>query len=177
MRTVALLIPALLLVPTDAFAGGVGVMATGGLHAAKAYYYSPSGQQGIDNQNRPNFGGGLEVTIGDSDDRINGLMRLYANTDLPTTIPTVSGIDPADAIYPPAHEQDPRVDGVATMGVQWGLYGDPSRAQLIATTLFGSAFATRDNLEYFIGDIGVGGTYTVNSRYQFVGLISEFNII
>lgn len=155
-----------------AFAGGVGIMGTGGLHEAKAYYYDDLGRQGIDTQQRPNAGFGGEVLLGDKDDRIQGLMRIYANVDWPTNEPTLSGVDADEAIYPAAHLEAPRVDGTITMGVQWGLWGDPTGFQLTATTLFGSAFITPDNLEHLIAEGGVGATYMMSDRLQLAGTLA-----
>jgi hypothetical protein len=155
-----------------AFAGGVGIMGSGGLHEAKAYYYDNLGRQGIDTQQRPNAGFGAEVLLGDKDDRIMGLMRIYSNVDWPTNEPTLSGVDPEDATYPAAHLEAPRLDGTISMGVQWGLWGDPTGFQLIGTTVFGSAFITPDNLEYLIAEAGVGGTYMLNERFQLAGTVA-----
>lgn len=157
---------------TPALAGGVGVMTTGGMHEAKAYYYDNLGRQGIDTQQRPNAGFGAEVMLGDKDDRIMGLMRVYTNVDWPTEEPTLDGVSEEDAIYPEAHLEAPRLDGTITMGVQWGLWGDPSGFQLVATTMFGSAFITPDNLEYLIAEGGVGANYMVNERFQLAGTVA-----
>lgn len=155
-----------------AFAGGVGIMGTGGLHEAKAYYYDNLGRQGVDTQQRPNAGFGVEVMLGDKDDRIMGLMRLYTNTDWPTNEPTLSGVSAEDATYPAAHLESPRTDGSISMGIQWGLWGDPTGFQLIGTTMFGSAFITPDNLEYGIAELGVGASYMMNDRFQFAGTLA-----
>lgn len=169
MRSLAIF--AGLLFAAPAYAGGVGLMATGGIHEGSAYYYSANGVQGIDTQNRPNTGFGAEILLGDKDDRINGLMRAYINMDWPLNEPTTVGITLEEATYPAAHLEPVRADGVITMGIQWGLFGDPTGLQLIGTTMFGSAFATPDNLEYFIAELGVGGTYTLNDQLQLTGSI------
>ena len=152
-----------------AFAGGIGVTGTGGFHEAKAYYYDDLGRQGVDTQQRPNAGFGGEVLLGDKDDRVQGLMRLYANVDWPTNDPTLSGVTAEEATFSAAAEEAPRLDGTITMGVQWGLWGDPTGFQLTATTLFGSAFITPDNLEYLIAEGGVGATYMMSERMQLAG--------
>ncbi|MEL6348958.1 MAG: hypothetical protein AAFV53_37990 [Myxococcota bacterium] len=170
MRTIAAL--TLMFFTTPAFAGGIGLIGQGGVHSARAYYYSESGQQGIDNQIRPNFGGGMEVLLGDSSDRIQGIIRLYANLDAPLNDPETEGISQDEAIFPAASEVGLRTDGVCTMGVQWGLLGDPDGTQLILTSLIGSAFITRDNLEYLVAEVGIGGTYTINNQLQFFGTLN-----
>ncbi|MFT5683631.1 MAG: hypothetical protein ACI8RZ_004563, partial [Myxococcota bacterium] len=53
-----------------------------------------------------------------------------------------------------------------------GLWGDPTSFQLIATTLFGSAFITPDNLEYLVAEGGVGAAYMVNERFQLAGTVA-----
>ncbi|MFT5686575.1 MAG: hypothetical protein ACI8RZ_007531, partial [Myxococcota bacterium] len=109
-----LTIPVLLSAATfsaPAFAGGVGIMTTGGLHEAKAYYYDDLGRQGVDTQQRPNAGFGAEVMLGDKDDRIMGLMRIYSNVDWPKNEPTLDGVSEDEAIYPAAHLDAPRQDG------------------------------------------------------------------
>lgn len=171
MRATPVLIALAALLPTTAHAGGFGLIASGGFHGAKSYYYNSNLQQGVDNQLRPNGAFGGEVLIGDKDDRINGIMRLYANIDANPVDPTLSGVDPSDAIFP-VYEESTRTDLATTMGVQWGLYGEPDRTQLVLTTMFGSAFATVDNLEYAIGDVGIGGTMMLGDTVQLVGTIN-----
>jgi len=152
-----------------AFAGGFGLLANGGMHAAPAYYYAPSGAQGVDNQFRPNVGYGAEILIGDSDDRILGVMRAYINNDWPTTAPNVT-IE--DAAIPPADEQDIRFDGIITIGAQWGIWGEPLGFQLIATSMIGCAAATIDNLEYLIAEGGIGVTYNLSEQMQLASTIA-----
>lgn len=165
MRTLPALVALAALLPATANAGGIGLIANGGAHGTQAYYYNRNLQQGIDNQQRPNFGGGGEVIIGDKDDRVIGLMRMYGNVDFNPTEPTLEGVSASSATFP-TYEEATRADLVATMGIQWGLLGEPDGKQLILTTLFGSAFATVDNLEYAIGEVGVGGTMMLNDNFQ-----------
>lgn len=165
MRTLPALVTLAALLPATASAGGFGVLVNGGVHGTKAYYYNNNLQQGIDNQQRPNYGGGGEVIIGDKDDRVIGLMRMYGNVDFNPVEPTLEGVTAANATFP-TYGEATRSDLVATMGIQWGLLGEPDGQQLVLTTLFGSAFATRDNLEYAIGEVGVGGTMMLNDTLQ-----------
>jgi hypothetical protein len=155
-----------------AFAGGIGILGTGGMHEAKAYYYDDLGRQGIDNQQRPNAGFGAEVILGDKDDRILGLMRIYSNVDWPTNEPTLSGVSADEAIYPAAHLEAPSLEGACTMGVQWGIWGDPSGFQLVGTTVFGSTFITPDNSEYLIAEAGVGVTQMMSDRMMLSGTLN-----
>jgi hypothetical protein len=171
MRTLSALVAIAALTPTTALAGGFGLVASGGLHGVEAYYYNSALQQGVDNQLRPNFAGGGEVIIGDRKDRINGIMRMYANIDYNPTTPDLEGVSAADAVFP-VYDETTRTDITATMGIQWGLYGDPEMRQLVLTTMFGSAFGTIDNLEYAIGDIGIGGTMMLTETIQLAGTVN-----
>src|SRR5262245_8365116 len=56
-----------------AHAGGLGIVATGGMHTDRAYYYNAEGEQGIDNQTLPQAGIGIEGLLGDRDDKILGM--------------------------------------------------------------------------------------------------------
>jgi hypothetical protein len=171
MRTLPALLILAALTPASALAGGVGLFGSAGVHGTKAYYYNSNLQQGVDIQQRPDASFGGEVIIGDKDDRISGIMRLYSNTDFNPTEPTLEGVTKADAIYP-TYDETTRTDLIATMGVQWGLYGEPDGRQLILTTLFGSAFATLDNLEYAIGEVGIGGTMMLSENLQLAGTLN-----
>ena len=151
----------------DAHAGAIGVMGTAGLHDARAYYYRDDGEQGVDVQSRPNVGGGLEILLGDKDDKIQGLGRMYLLSDWPVNDPDLSNEDQSyDYVYPPASEQGHHNAGVMAVGIQWGLFGDPSGFQLLLTTLGGAGFATIDNLEFAMFEVGIGGAYTIADRIQ-----------
>ncbi len=160
---------AMLAAPTSALAGGIGLLGSGGIHQATAYYYQNGDPdlQGKDVQMRPNAGFGGELIIGDRDDRVLGLMRLSFNGDWPVNEPDTSAEDQShEYIYPPAHEQGVRQVGTLLVGIQWGLWGDPTGFQLTAVTLAGSGFATLDNTEYLIIDPGLGFTYGFNKGVQ-----------
>ena len=64
------------------------------------------------------------------------------------------------------------MEGAVTMGVQWGLWGDPGGFQLIGTTVFGSTFITRDNSEYLIAEAGVGVSHMMSDRLQLSGTLN-----
>jgi hypothetical protein len=145
-------------------AGGVGIVATGGLHTDRAYYYNREGDQGIDNQTLPQAGIGLEGLLGDRDDKILGIMRLYWLREAPPNNPDTQGVE--NAVHPDYDALDPRDIGVAEIGVQWGLLGDPNGLQLVLSTLVGTGFITTDNTQFFLGDAGIGGTYTVGEGIQ-----------
>ncbi len=161
---------ALLGASQPALAGGVGFIGTAGVHTARAYYYNDEGQQGIDLQARPNMGAGLEVVLGDRDDRIQGVVRLYSLTDWPLNDPDLSKEDPSyDYTFPPESSQPKKTTGALTAGVQWGLWGDPEGLEIVAHTLVGSGFLSKDNLEFLILEPGAGATWRMNDRVQLVG--------
>jgi hypothetical protein len=155
------------LLPLSASAGGIGVIASGGIHEGRAPYYRSDGLQGIDVQQRPNAGVGGEALLGDKDDKIQGVVRLYVLSDWPLNEPDVSN-ESSDYEYTwPAHEDLPiKHQGAIMVGVQWGILGDPGGFQFTATSLVGSGFATMDNLEFFMIEPGVGVTYMLNERLQ-----------
>lgn len=167
MRTLPLIIAALALSSSTAHAGGLGLLATGGMHTERAYYYDTDGNQGIDSQVRPNGGFGGELLLGDKDDKVIGFGRFYLLSDTPTTEPDTQGI--SDAVYPDAHLQGAEHMGVMTVGIQWSLWGDPSGLQVVLNSLAGSGFVTVDNLEFLLVEVGGGGTYALNERLQVYG--------
>ena len=150
-----------------ALAGGIGVVGTAGFHQVNAPYYRSDGEQGIDSQIRPNFGYGAELMLGDKDDRIQGLARLFAVSDAPPNEPDTSGeSSDYEYVFPAHHEQGNETSGVLLVGVQWGILGDPAGLQLVANTVGGAAFATRNNTEFVMVEGAVGGTYAINDRLQ-----------
>lgn len=157
---------------STASAGGLGVIGTGGLHTAKAYYYDENGEQGIDPQVRPNAGFGIEGLLGSRDDRIIGLFRAYLVSDAPIATPDTAGLDPSTLQMPDYASLGWNSRGAMTMGVQWGLYGDPESFELTLTTLVGSGFVTRDSTEFLLADVGPGVTWNINQNLQLMGELS-----
>lgn len=173
MRFAPLLGSALLLAASSAaFAGGLGVVATGGMHTAKAYYYDEKLDQGVDRQTRPNGGAGVEAVLGAKDDRIQGVMRVYLLADAPTTAPDIGDLDPTTVQYPDTESQGWGTKGVATMGVQWTVWGDPTAFQLKVDSLIGAGFATPDSLEFLVVEAGPGVTYMVGDRLQLTSTLA-----
>jgi len=153
-----------------AHAGGLGVLTHAGFHAQNAYFYNQAGDQGIDKQYRPNYGAGLDILVGDKDDKVIGLLRgAWVANAAPTRPDTGSTENP---IIPPAHMQGAHHVGSLGLGVQWGLLGDPTGAQLTTTTVVGSGFITTDNTEYVFIEVGVGGTYNLADNLQAHGTIA-----
>jgi hypothetical protein len=167
--TVSILATALFLLsatPT-AHAGGLGLITQVGTHQERAYYYSTaSGKQAIDSQTRLNSGTGIEGLLGDRDDKIQGLLRMSWSADSAPKAPDTDGA--ANVEYPDAHKQGTRHVGTLTLGIQWGVLGDPSEMQLVINSLVGSGFITVDNTEYMILETGVGGTYNFTPEIQAV---------
>jgi len=156
----------------NAYAGAFGILGHGGAYEGKAYYYRSDGLQGIDSQFRPAAGFGFETLLGDKDDRLIGQLRLSWNHDWPLNDPnyTVTNDDngePYSYTHPDYSSTTGRNDGLISVGLQWGLWGEPTGFQVIASTAFASGFWTVDNLEYFIFEVGPGVTYTINDQYQF----------
>ena len=160
---------ALSLTPTTAEAGGVGVTLSGGFHQDRVYYYNEEGEQGIDTQLPMNTGWGGELLLGDRDNRVLGIVRGYVARDAPlkNPDPQALGESPGEYVYPNVEKDGPTTRGAASVGMQWGIWGDPNGFQVIATSLIGSQFWTVDNLETAIFQAGVGVSHTVNERYQF----------
>lgn len=155
-----------LLLPAPAFAGGLGLFATGGLHGDRVFYYQPDPEGNLVQadpvtQTNPNFGGGLELILGDRDNRIQGIFRGYFLQDGPqndsfsTKDTDVFNIRTA-----------PRNIGVIAGGIQWGLFGEPTGLQLVLDTTVGSGFLTQDFSEFVTVDAQVGGTYMINRKVQ-----------
>ena len=129
---------------STAYAGAIGLNTTAGLHQQRAYYYSQDGgEQGIDNQYRPNYGVGLELMVGDKDEKVQGILRMNWLQDSPLNEPDTGNVK--DPVFPPAHEQDPRNVGALGLGVQWGVLGDPTGTQLNVSAVVGTGFITTDN--------------------------------
>jgi hypothetical protein len=160
------------LVAAPAHAGGIGVIGSGGIQSAKAYYYNLEGDQGVDTQFRPSTSVGGEAILGDPDDKFIGVVRLYGTWNSPVTNPEVAGAcdgTTGDLVCPDYDSVEADPVGALTIGVQWGLLGDPRGFQFGVAAMLGSAFATPDNLEYFIGEPGAFVTYTMGERYQLYG--------
>lgn len=173
MRSLPVLgIVGLFLGSSPAFAGGVGLVTTGGIHATRAYYYKLSGEQGIDQQIRPNGGIGLEGILGDRDERIQGLMRLYVLSDAPVTDPDIGDLSADQVVYPAASEQGATTKGLMSVGVQFGVYGDPDGFQIVVDGLLGSCFITDDSLQFLQVDVGPGVTWNATQALQLYGTVA-----
>ena len=154
----------------SAYAGGLGLFTQAGIHQGYAFYYDIYGAQGVDSQLLPHYGVGLEGILGDKDDRLKGIFRLSWNQDQPLMAPDLPA--EGDYFFPDENTKGARNDGLISIGLQWGLWGEPTEFELIATTLLTSGFWTVDSLEYFVVDVGFGATYSPSTNMQFYGVAS-----
>lgn len=153
-------------------AGSFGWYGQSGLHEGKAYYYRSDGKQGVDSQFRPHAGTGFEMMLGDKDDRLIGQVRMGWNHDWALNNPTYTVTEDEDGVpytytHPDYESVANRNDGLISVGLQWGLWGEPTGFQVIGLTALTAGFWTVDNLEYFSPEVGAGVTYTMADQIQF----------
>ena len=158
---------------TSALAGGIGLLGTGGFHQARVYYYDVEETQYLNRQNQLNAGFGIEAVLGDKDERFLGVARGYYMIDTPPTGPEAPLVD--DPIY--AIPEGPTHIGVATVGVHWGVIGDPTGFQAHIASAVGAGIVTVDNSsnaenlegsnqEFLIGEAGIGAHYHFANNMQ-----------
>ena len=133
---------------STAHAGGVGLLGTGGMHAERVYFYDADDNQFLQTQYSPNFGGGITLMLGDRDDRLVGHMRFYYQADAApySDVFELGGVPDGfegDVAYVATRgcvevegkiacpEEDAYVNGrrnigMAAVGLQWTLFGDPT---------------------------------------------------
>lgn len=162
---------------SNANAGSFGLYGSGGIHEGKAYYYRSDDLQGVDSQFRPHAGTGFEMMLGDKDNKLIGQVRLAWNQDWSLNDPTYTVTKDEDGndytyVHPDYASEENRNDGIISVGLQWGLWGEPTALQIIGVTAFSSGFWTVDSLEYFMPELGLGATYTINEQYQFHSTVS-----
>lgn len=161
---------ALLSVSSPSWAGGLGLLTTGGLHQTRAYYYDDDGNQGIDSQTRMNYGAGLIAMLGDRDDKVQGVMKLWYLQDQAQAVPDTGSTE--NAIFPDEAGKGPTHLGMFTAGVQWGLYGDPGKFLLTLETHAGSGFATEDAREFLLLQAGPGVTWAATDSLVLFGNVT-----
>lgn len=167
-----LLAAPLLAAPLPALAGGIGLVTTGGGHLDNVYGYEQNtvtgewSQKVSETQLGPNFGGGLEVVLGDRDNRTLGVFRVFYLQDAPQQ-PVDGYVLPAEGATKVSPVRDvPLHNGVITGGLQWGLLGDPTALQLTVVADLGAGLFTEDLTMFITGDAGVGGTWMPDRRIQ-----------
>jgi hypothetical protein len=168
-----------LMVAAPAYAGGLGIIGTVGARQDEVAFYSSADTEtfGGDGdpivyddindyerfsitQNRPFWGGGLELLLGDRDDMIQGSFRFYYQQDSPQLDPAslTSLVDPDYVVA--AYQEDPRHVGVGVIGLNIGLVEVASdRLRIGAAAHIGAGFVTLDHTEYFLGSVGPEVTY------------------
>ena len=177
---------ALALLSDPAEAGGLGVVATGGAHTEQVYYYSSRSPEGAPysdledydqydmTQTLPNFGGGLELVLGDRDDRIVGLFRFYYNMDGAQKDPASLDSDQRGDETTPVASEDvvanvrdtARHIGIGSVGLSWGFLGDPGGFQFGAVGQVGAGLVTIDHTEFLLVGLGPMVTYKFARQAQ-----------
>ncbi len=153
-----------------ALAGGLGLMGAAGMHQENVYFYDNSDTQYLQVQYQPSYGSGLYVMLGDRDDRVQGVMKMYWLRDAPPSYdvgPLPDGFDGDEAII--ALREDSRDIGIATAGIQWSLFGDPAGLSVNLLTNIGAAAVTRDLTEFAYAEIGPGVSFALDSSIQVFG--------
>ena len=151
-----------LFLSTNAFAGGVGLLTTGGMYSETVYFYDSSKefQQYQQPQTIGTYGTGVEAVIGDRDDKIMGVARFYWLQETPQQDPSTSTslVDAEDVVA--NWREDARNVGIFTVGLQ-GTYWRKNKLSLNATVMLGSGFLTTDNSEFFLAEAGAGVSYRI----------------
>ncbi|MFZ5476284.1 MAG: hypothetical protein ACOZNI_05860 [Myxococcota bacterium] len=175
------LAPALVLaaLPLPAWAGGIGVIGNYGMHGDTVYpyYMKDNGdfeQCDPQHQMNGNFGGGIEVVLGDRDNKILGIFRGYYIQDAAQRAPRAGGeckqpvfddgTQPDGLTY--AIRETGRDVGVINAGLQFGVLGDPNNIQLTIVNTYGAGLYTNDLTEFATVELGVGGTWMAERRVQ-----------
>lgn len=163
-----------LALPIPALAGGLGLMATGGGHSDRVYYYTYDDLTESYTQQEPmdymglDFGGGIEAVLGDRDNRVLGVFRAYYIQDAPQKEPEATGGE--TLVY--NIRSEPRPVGMVNAGVQFGVLGDPANLQFIIVGTLGSGFLTTDWSEFLTAEVGVGGTYMLARNVQLAATVN-----
>lgn len=181
---------AALLFASPAWAGGVGLVLNGGMHTDRVYYYSDTentdeGPVLLEDQDLwPQYelattvvhaGSGLEILLGDRDDKIMGLFRFYGVADMPQLDPMtldVSDLDAEITSMDTVHSNvrdEIEVFGVASVGLNWGVFGNPDTAQLGFTAQLGSGFLAQNHNEFLQANLGPMVTWKVARQVQLFG--------
>jgi len=165
---------------TDALAGGIAPIVTGGFHTEPVYFYSSATDAGagppianpIDyeqykvTQAIGNFGSGLELMLGDRDDLVQGVFRLYWLMDGPQYDPSGSGIVDEDFVVT-QHRTGLRHIGTGTVGVQWGVFrAAQDKLKLGISLHVGSGFLTRNRTEFLLAQTGLNIGYTATRTLE-----------
>lgn len=175
MRPILPLALLALAAPLPALAGGVGLVATAGLHGDRVYAYEIDeiGQETqLDPQNQinPNFGGGLEIVLGDKDLKVAGIFRGFYLQDAAQQEPVKP--DGLEGEFAFNVRDEPKDIGVITAGLQWGVLGDPGALQMTVVGTIGAGVFTEAMDGYVTAEAGVGGTWMAARRVQVVASVT-----
>lgn len=167
----------LALMSNPAEAGGIGLITTAGTHRDVFYAYDLSDTQYEIARQAPHYGGGLQMVLGDANDKFVGTARLWFQQD---AAQKGAGVQAAareqgwkatdeegnanDLTF--AFRDTPRSLGLATAGVQWRLWGEPLGFQLNLITNVGAGVMTADSTEFVLTQVGPGVHYTLNDKIQ-----------
>lgn len=161
------------LLATPASAGGVGVVGTGGFFAERVWYYDAQETQYQTRQPIPMGGTGLDLMLGDRDDRIVGVARFYWNMELPEPDLTQRPLEGTGPYETPRRENVSHT-GIFAVGLQAGVVGDPEKAMFTVNGAVGSGFMTTDHREYVFGELGVGGTARLSPQVELFGSVNGY---
>ena len=157
-----------ILLSSNAFAGGIGLLGTGGMYSESVYFYDSSKefQQYSQTQTIGTYGTGVEFALGDRDDKIMGLARWYWIQETPQTDPAkTTGLVDAENVVANIRDTTRNV-GVFSVGLQW-TYWEKNKTRLNVNAMFGSGFLTTDHSEFFIAEAGVGTSYRITRDLDF----------
>jgi hypothetical protein len=176
---------AALLTSAPAFAGGVGPLVMGGIHTEDVYYYANRADNGAgariqdpadyeqfrQGQILGHIGSGLELVLGDRDDLIQGVFRVYWMMDTPQADPANGAdlVDPANTLVAAWRENNRHI-GVGTIGLNWGiLRAAQDKFKFGVSAHFGTGFVTPDDTEFFLGQAGVNVNYAITRTLEVYG--------
>jgi hypothetical protein len=179
MRMVAMALS--LLLSGSAYAGGFGVLGTGGIHTERVYYYSNVDEDGnlykdIGDYDQFNMdqiliqsGAGLNLMLGDRDDKITGDARFFWMMDAAPTDPAqIDSAVPDENVVADIRDA-PKHVGIMMLGLSWGVVGNPAKAQLAVVGHVGSAFITLDHTEFLLVGLGPGFNVRLARQAQLFG--------
>jgi len=173
MRTTVLALLGSMLLSTSAYAGGIGVISNGGLHQENVFAYDAELTQYKIAQPRPVYGFGMQAILGDVDDDFVGVAKIYFLGDTP---PLRGGVQEAaksqgwkqsehgDLEF--AAREGVRPMGVATAGLQWGVWGEPTGLSVNLVGNLGASFMTSDATEFLLAEVGAGAHYALSDTVQ-----------
>lgn len=155
-----------LAISTPAFAGGIGLVGGGGIRSQPVYWYEDGdpNSQVKQVQRLGQMGGGLEVALGDRDERFLGFFRGYLWREGPEKNPAelttlYTSLEEAEEHVVASYRGAPRNVGMFTVGMQAGIIGDPKNVMGTIVADVGSGFLTSDHSEFLQAEAGIGVTW------------------